>query len=246
MTLPTPTGTVSLTNGQTAFTGTGTGFKARDEGDLLVVFGSSNEVGVVVFSEKPTSNYAGTTYPAYGGPSITDGTYFIIPRSANSIVSAVVAQQIQNFLARENVLAFEWNGYAEEEADPGTGKITIDAEAWADAGEAYVSDTDLGGTDRADDLADWEGQIVVSSLERVGIWGRASITAASDESGYTKFTLADLTGTPTFNAGERVGIALRLAGATVDDVLTALGVNSITVSNSAPSGGVNGDIWFQV
>lgn len=32
----------------------------------------------------------------------------------------------------------------------------------------------------------------------------------------------------------------------VSDVLTALGVNSITVSTSDPSGGVDGDLWFKV
>lgn len=37
-----------------------------------------------------------------------------------------------------------------------------------------------------------------------------------------------------------------IAGATVTDVLTELGVHKITISESNPSGGVDGDVWFKV
>lgn len=37
-----------------------------------------------------------------------------------------------------------------------------------------------------------------------------------------------------------------VAGVTVADVLAELGVTSITISESDPSGGVDGDIWFKV
>jgi hypothetical protein len=82
---------------------------------------------------------------------------------------------------------------------------------------------DAGTTYARNDLVEYGGSIFVSNLDtNLGNTPGGSPFPSSDGN----WTLVPMPG--------------------VSAVLTALGINSITISTSPPSGGVDGDLWLQV
>lgn len=205
--LPPATGTITLTEDSDTVSGTGTGLKSLEVGDLLVT-GTS----IVVVGEKPTGNDSATLAIPFTGATETDVAYRIVPRSLNSQAAYFFQLLNLNISSQEGQLVWLWST-ATEASDPGAAKIQIDNAAWSSATTLYLSDTDKQGNDLGDWLATWEGfKIQVTSLDNPGVFGFATLGTVTDSTGYRTIALTSLIGTPSFSSGERVVIAPMPAG----------------------------------
>lgn len=112
----------------------------------------------------------------------------------------------------------------------------------------YASETDYALTDYGATLATLtEGRFRIVKADDRSKWLIGQISANSDEGDYVDLTVSivDSSAANPFAQGDRV-LFTHSGDATVADVLSALGVNSITVSTSDPSGGSDNDLWIKV
>jgi hypothetical protein len=216
-------GLITVTAGETAFTGSDTAWSTQlKRGSVIHVAGIAGIVAEI------TGDGAGSFAAPWPGESATDAAYVAETWNDGADITEALRALVTRLIGK------------------GLGVVSPGSPSAAD-----YWDNDLV-YDRANNLLAIKDMGVLRALMAPGGYDAYGLAAdlsdhdaeaakftyfATDEGGfYVKLSAT---------SGDWSSLVL-LKGASVADVLDALGVHAITISADEPSGGVDNDLWFQV
>lgn len=193
--IPSP-GTITVTNGSTSISGTGTAFTTLRQGyGLLLPDGR-----MITLASDPDANGAATITLAWSDTTVTDSVYQALPREIGSQIA--LEQRINNQMlsATDAISAAVSMKFETATADeqPSDGYLRI-----VSATQINVSDTDVGGTDVSALLAQFVGGLFLfrSALRPQTLLVYQAV-AITDEDGWSNITVALVSGTAIYQSDE--------------------------------------------
>ena len=247
------TGTLSVANGDTAVTGNGTAWSSQIKyGTLFFVrasLGGSPELfewRVLGAAGSTTiADAAFTLAAAWEGDDLVDATYFALTGNDGGDIATSVRTLMDRLIGRglgvvsagtpvatayqNNDLVFVRDGNYLAIKDQGILKAV--ATVLSAFGTVVFGDVTNSPSDR--DLYDDGQGDLAAAPDRLLFFSRT-------EGGFYELI------TPDTGSGATWSDLVVVRGVTASEVLDELGIHSITVSTDPPSGGVDGDLWFQV
>jgi len=234
MTDPYNLGTVTVGNGDTTVTGTGTFWAGKVRKNDLFMDPAQGLFARIVAD--PVSNTE-ITINAWPGEALEDAAYEIIPVSDGIDISG----RLRDLLAKMSAIEANGRGlfyrFSDqiEDADPGAGRLRLNAIDPVGATAVYIDNEDANGAAAAAEIDTWAGS---TSLIKGVLWLRSVADPSSarayaltgavvDGTGYRKLTVEHIGGTGGFAADEALMVAFSRAGdqgdayqtdATVDDM----------------------------
>jgi hypothetical protein len=237
------TGTISVVSGESIVSGTGTAWGGRDRAGSQIWAVPDNAAPIrvgTVAEVDPRGIYENLELPLvspFNGETLTNVAYELIdgPAIANGATQAAVYARFNAFLEQNQ-------GLVGNTADDIDWSLVQNNSLFVDA----VTRT----------IYQWRNGVLEPVVTVGVIW-----KPRGNYSGVTTYAQNDMVQNGNYlfvsNANGNVGNALPTPPnsnanwtwyplPTVQQVLDALGIHAITVSESNPSGGVDGDLWFKV
>jgi hypothetical protein len=204
-------GTITLTNGSPAFTGSGTGWRSAGfrEGDTIFdVTGATEYTGVIA---SISGEGAGTLTKAWEGPTVT-AAYRMRYQADGSRATAqarAIAEQFAVVEANGRGLFFRFSDSVAD-ADPSPGYLRLNNPDPAAATATYIDNLDASGASVSGEIDTWDDG---GSTIKGRLWLRSIVTASAfrsynvtgsvvDGTGYRKLTLAHVGGSGVFTADD--------------------------------------------
>lgn len=235
-------GYITVTNGSTAFTGSGTAWSSQlKRGTVIRVGTASCEVASI---EDDTH---GTFYPAGGWPGDTaaGAAYVAVTGNDGAEIAEYVRTLMERWIAKgggrtsagspvaanfdnnDHIYVRDSNYLAVKDQ----GVIKAVSAALSAFGTVVFGDVTTTPSER-DQYDDGQGPLA-SAPNQLLFFSRT-------EGGF--YQLID----PDTGSGATWSDLIVIKGPTVAEVLAELGISSITISTDDPSGGSDGDLWFKV
>lgn len=238
-------GTISVANGASLVTGTGTLFGGADRAGAQVwvhpAASAPYRVGSVAEVD-PRGVYDNLQLPLvspWRGAAVVDQPYELVDSIAlasGATVAAILARHVAHLEQNAGLVydASDSLNYALIENN----SLVVDAPTrtiyrWRNGVLDPVYNVGLAFTPRGA----WAGGTTYAKNDLVETGGAAFVSNVDSNTGHTP----DVTPSPASDSYWTL-----LPVATVTQVLAALGVHAITISEDDPSGGQDGDIWFKV
>lgn len=245
-------GTITLTNGLSAFTGTGTGWLSAGfrEGDTIFdVTGATEYTGVIA---SISGEGAGTLTKAWEGPTVT-AAYRMRYQADGSRATAqarAIAEQFAVVEANGRGLFFRFSDSVAD-ADPGPGYLRLNSADPAAATAIYIDNLDASGATVSGEMDTWDDG---GSTIKGRLWLRSIVTGSAfrsynvtgsviDGTGYRKLTLAHVDGSGAFTADDGLMAFFVPKGDAGEDGLSAYQValaNGFVGSEAAWLGSLEG------
>ena len=230
MTDPYNVGTITVTNGGTTVTGTGTFWVGSvRKNDML--FDPAQGLMARVTAD-PTSNTS-LAITAWPGTGLTGAAYEIIPAADSTTNTARLRELLSDLTvvkANGRGLFFNFRDSVTD-ADPGAGYIRLNNADPTLATAAYVDVLDANGATVSAILDSWDDQATAAARGQLWIRGIADPSAfhgykvtgsVVDGTGYRKVTLTYIGGSGSFAADDELMVAFSAQGA--DGTNAILGV----------------------
>jgi hypothetical protein len=252
-------GTITLTTGVSAFTGSGTGWLSAGfrEGDTIFdVTGATEYTGVIA---SISGEGAGALTKAWEGPTVT-AAYRMRYQADGSRATAqarAIAEQFAVVEANGRGLFFRFSDSVTD-ADPGLGYLRLNNPDPTAATAAYIDNLDASGATVSGEIDTWDDG---GSTIKGRLWLRSIVTGSAfrsyaitgsvvDGTGYRKLTLAHVGGSGVFTAEDGLMAFFVPKGDKGDDGISAyqvalangfVGSESAWLSSLEGSDGTNGD-----
>lgn len=206
-------GTITLTNGQADFTGTGTAWQAAEFGDgdtIIDLPGATEYTGIIAAI---TGQGSGTLTLPWEGPDLTNVTYRMRFQANGSRYPAKVAQLIEQISALDvNTQGIFYNFSTGVAGDPGPGFIRINNAVLASATAIYFDILDANTVQRnvAGLLGLWSAgtTLIIRSIETTSYVAYRLTTALTNNTGYfTAPSIQFIGSSGALSANEAVSIA---------------------------------------
>lgn len=227
MTDPYSVGTVSVSNGGTTVTGTGTFWVGKvRKNDMF--FDPAQGLQARVTAD-PTDNEE-LTITAWAGTALSDDAYEIIPAADSTSNTA----RLRDLLAQMSVVEANGRGLfyrfsdTTTDADPGAGYLRLNNADLTLVTAAYIDVLDANGATVSGEVDTWDDS---TSLGKGNLWVRSiadpsafrayAVTGSIvDGTGYRKLTLTHVGGSGSFAADDELMVAFARTGDTGEGYVT--------------------------
>lgn len=204
------TGTISIANGDTAFTGAGSNFTIFDKGTVINIGG----FGALQVASDPTSDTAGTAVLPWAWGDVVDQPYEIWRMPDYAVYSGRVRQLIEAWNSAPPFGIVQTYSTSTDAADPGAGLFAFDNADPSAATAAYLDNLDTFGADISADLDTWSGGVLkIQQLGNAAIFATFTVSAVADSTGYRTLTLAPINNASSFALGAQYLIGFARTGA---------------------------------
>lgn len=254
------TGTISVEQGASVVTGSGTAWGGRDWEGAQIWYQPPASPGAApvrigtVAAVTPVGEYEDTELPlvtAYGGETLEDVPYELLDgmAMANSARQTAVYARFAAHLDANAGLVYNTaddGGYTTGELSEDFAALVGNNSLFVDSVSRLIYQYRNGTLTVIKVIADawtprgaWEVDTIYALNDLVEHYGYLFVSNEDDN----EENEPDALGSPG-PASDEHWTLIPLTSTT--DVLAALGVNNITISTASPSGGQNNDLWFKV
>jgi len=215
MTDPYSVGTVTVANGGTTVTGTGTFWVGKvRKNDMF--FDPAQGLFARVTAD-PTDNEE-LAITAWAGTGLTDAAYEIIPAADSTSNTA----RLRELLAQMTVIEANGRGLfylfddTVTDADPGAGNIRLNNSDPSLATEIYIDNVDANGSVVADEIDQWGATVapvrswvwIRSISDRTAFCSFSVVAAVVDGTGYRKLVVSPVNVSGSFSAADELMISV--------------------------------------